>query len=116
MTKQQKEECYQLRHQGMTLGQLGVKYGLTRERIRQIMKEYEERRSGKAARLKTMVFPALRHWMIVKGHTYNSLAEACGVSMVTIRNNLTGQTDLKKGTIDAILEVTGLTYEEAFRK
>lgn len=116
MTKQQKEECYQLRQQGMTLGQLGVKYGVTRERIRQIMKAYEDRRNGIAVRLRGIKYPAIRHWMIVKGHTFNAMADECGVSMPTLKNGLMGHTDIKKNVIDAILEVTGMTYEEAFRK
>jgi hypothetical protein len=54
--------------------------------------------------------------MIVNDLNYTRLARLCGTTMESVRNGLTERTDIKKKTIDAILEVTGLTYEEAFRK
>lgn len=116
MTREQKEEAYELRKDGATLQYLGYKYGLTRERIRQILEAYEARRNGISGSLKSCKYPALRHWMIVNDSNYTRLAKLCGTTMDAIRNGLTEKTDIKKKTIDAILEVTGLTYEEAFRK
>lgn len=116
MTREQKEEAYQLREMGATLQYLGDKYGVTRERIRQILEVYEARRHGISDSLKNCKYPALRHWMIVNDANYTRLAKLCGTTMDAIRNGLTEKTDIKKKTIDAILSVTGFTYEEAFKK
>jgi hypothetical protein len=116
LTRAQKEEAYELRQEGATLQWLGDKYGLTRERMRQILEVYEARRNGISGSLKSCKYPALKHWMIVNDLNYTRLARLCGTTMESVRNGLTERTDIKKKTIDAILEVTGLTYEEAFRK
>lgn len=116
MTREQKEEAYQLREMGATLQYLGDKYGLTRERMRQILEVYEAKRMGISQRLKSCQYPAIRRWMIVHDVTYCKFGKLCGTTMDAIRNGLTEKTDIKKKTIDAILSVTGLTYEEAFKK
>lgn len=46
--------------------------------------------------------------------TYNRFAALCGSSPTVLYRNLTGETEITKRTIDKILEVTGLSYEEAF--
>lgn len=116
INKAQKAECYRLRQEGATLQWLGDRYNLSRERIRQIMEKHEEKLMGLSDRLKNCVFPEIRKWMIMNDATFTSMAKACGVSMETMRNGLTGRTEMGKDTIDHILDVTGLTYEEAFRK
>lgn len=116
MTRAQKEEAYELRQEGATLAYLGEKYGITRERVRQILEVYEAQRMGISERLKSCQYPNIRRWMIVNGLTYCRLAYRCGLTMDSVRNGLTGKTDFKKKTIDAILDVTEMTYEEAFKK
>lgn len=54
--------------------------------------------------------------MIVNDSNYTRLARLCGITTDAVRNGLTEKTDIKKKAIDAILSVTGLTYEEAFKK
>lgn len=116
MTREQKEEAYQLREEGATLAYLGDKYGLTRERMRQILEVYEAQRMGISERLRNCQYPNIRRWMIIRGYTYCKLANLCGSTMDTVRNGLIGKTDFRKKTIDAILAVTEMTYEEAFKK
>lgn len=116
MTREQKEEAYQLREEGATLAYLGEKYGVTRERVRQILEVYEAQRTGISERLRSCQYPSIRRWMIIRGYTYCKLANLCGSTMDTVRNGLTGKTEFKKKTIDAILAVTEMTYEEAFKQ
>ncbi len=40
--KRSADLAYMVRFEGMTLAQAGKKYGLTRERVRQIIKAFEE--------------------------------------------------------------------------
>lgn len=116
INKAQKAECYRLRQEGYTLQWLGDKYGLSRERIRQIIEKHEEKLAGLSNRLSSCIYPELKKWMIMQDETYTSLASKCEVHMMTLRNGLTGRTTICKDTIDRILVLTGLTYEEAFRK
>ena len=116
MTRDQKAEMYKLRQEGMTLKDLGKRYGVSRERIRQLVVKRENNLRGISNRLKRCVYPGIRYWMIVNEYTYQQFADEVGVSMETIRNVLIGHTKPHQGTIEAILNKTGLTYEEAFRK
>ena len=116
MTREQKAEMYKLRQEGMTLKDLGKRYGVSRERIRQLVAKRENNLRGISNRLKRCVYPGIRYWMIVNEYTYQQFADECGVSMETIRNVLIGHTKPHQGTIEAILKKTGLSYEDAFRK
>lgn len=61
-------------------------------------------------------FPALGKWMEEQGMSICTLAERIGTSVPTTYRWLT-QGDSKhmtKGAIDTLMEMTGLTYEEAF--
>lgn len=116
INRAQKAECYRLRQEGYTLQWLGDRYGLTRERIRQIMEAHERKLAGLGERLSSCIYPEMRKWMIMHDENYTSLAEKCGVHMATMRNGLTGRTTIGKEVIDKVLAITGMSYEEAFRK
>ena len=60
-------------------------------------------------------FVAIEKWMEQLGATYADMARWCGVNESTLRHGLrTGK--VKKDVIDAILRVTGMKYEVAFRQ
>lgn len=63
-------------------------------------------------------YPGLQKWMKDNDFTLTKLSERSGLNYATLRYDLSmyssKQCDPKKFTIDAILAVTGLTYEQAF--
>lgn len=60
------------------------------------------------------IYPAIRAWMQNNDCNFSALADMVGVCNQTISHTLRGTRGTSKYTIDQILRVTGLTYEEAF--
>ena len=60
------------------------------------------------------LYPGLRAWMYSNHVTQAQLAKMIDVSATAVNRILVGVSLPHKVTIDAILRVTGLTYEEAF--
>lgn len=60
------------------------------------------------------IYPAIRDWMQNNNCNFSALADMSGVCNQTISRTLRGASGASKYTIDQILRVTGLTYEEAF--
>ena len=59
-------------------------------------------------------YVGLRDWMIENCVTVAELERRCG--NLRMLASLTGKSNPSKYTIDAILQVTGLTYEECFKE
>jgi hypothetical protein len=64
--------------------------------------------------IRKIKYVGLRDWMLKHRVTVTKLIELCGITglKVSLRNGL----DLRKSSIDAILSITGLTYEECFKE
>lgn len=62
------------------------------------------------------IYPAIRSWMQNNDCNFSALADMAGVCNQTISRALRGKRGTNKYTIDQILRVTGLTYEQAFSK
>lgn len=110
MTREEKIEAYTMRLDGHTLQEIGDKFGVTREYIRQIVGS-----CGKTRTIKNCVYPAIGEWFSEHGTSPYDLSEECGLSFRTLCNALTGKNDPSKKTIDKILSATGMTYEDAFQ-
>ena len=67
-------------------------------------------------RRKVWVYPALECWMAEHGYSLARLAREVGVVESTLSNCMCGRFSPTKYTIDGILRVTGLPYEQAFRQ
>ncbi len=63
---------------------------------------------------KSWVYPNIRAWAKRRQMTAKKIAEATGVSVFTINKALSGKVNMSKSTIDALLNLTGMTYEECF--
>lgn len=66
-------------------------------------------------RLDNYIFPAIGEFMNAEGLTLEDIAEHTGVSYNTAHRYLAGKRDPSKSFIDCMLDLTGMTYEEAFR-
>lgn len=102
-------EMFQLRMEGYSLQEIGEKFGITRERARQILNKPHA--GGIATRC---VYPAIRRYLETNVISQKDFAERIGVSNSGLTNVLLGKRLPNKRMIDKILHETGLTYEEAF--
>lgn len=62
-----------------------------------------------------IVYPALRDWMVAHNYTMAYAAKLIGISPATFLRTSYGGNVVKEN-IDKILTVTGLTYEQAFKR
>ena len=60
------------------------------------------------------IFPGLKAWMQRNDWNVSRLADEADFFPNTLSNNLSGNTEMKMHTIRRILEITGLTFEQAF--
>ena len=111
MTVDEKVEAYRMRLCGATYQEIANKFGVTKQRINQIL-PCRVHKLGKA--VNSCIYRGIANWMQENECGYACLAMKTGLTQLTIFNVLTGKRDSHKKTIDSILEVTGLTYEEAF--
>lgn len=111
MTVDEKVEAYRMRLCGATCQEIADKFGVTRQRINQII---PGRRSKLEQAVNSCVYHGIANWMQENECGYAVLERKTGLARAVICNALTGKCSPTKKTIDSILRVTGLTYEEAF--
>ena len=113
MTIEEKVAAYEMLLRGATLQECADRFGVTRERIRQITPPKGAKTYGKR-RYEKCIYPNIASWLIKNKYCYSRFAEAIGATSMTAQRWLTGKASPSKKSIDRILEVTGMTYEEAF--
>ena len=111
MTVDEKVEAYRMRLCGATYQEIADKFGITKQRINQIL-PCRTNRLKKA--VNSCIYRGIANWMQENECSYTCLAIKNGLTKPTIFDVLTGKNSPRKKTIDSILKVTGLTYEEAF--
>lgn len=106
-----KVEAYiECRKRGMTYQAIANLYGVSKQAVHEAIKGRKNR--GIHVKPQSVVFPGLRKWMcenhvfIKELETRTGLCLRSGLSSGRINNT----------KVNAILKVTGLTYEEAFGK
>lgn len=114
MTREQKIDMFTMRLDGYTLQQIGDKYGITRERVRQILSPREHSTDIYAP--KSCIYPALGKWMNDNKVNAVALAKLADVSQATIYNTLRGVHSPSYYTQTALHTVTGLPYDVMFQK
>lgn len=113
MTIDQKVEMFRLRLEGNTLQEIADRFGITRERVRQILLSAEPRCS-RIPELPNCIYPNLAKWLRDNRCSYSGFARKVGVKPSAIYNGLRGKTGIRKETIDKILRETKMSYEQAF--
>ena len=121
-TKEERDNVVQqmlaMQNDGKTYQQIGEAFGISRQRVHQMI-------GGRDVRFfrhigtKTCIYKGVRKYL---NDNQISIAELVrrtyGIyhpkNFYSMRNRLSGVTDINKTYIDKILEVTGLTYEVAF--
>lgn len=113
-----KQEKMALREQGMTYQQIADHFGISYQAVAQTLAKYNPNKFC-FVRPSGCVYTGLRNWMNKNKVGISEFVRRCGVENCYCNKNrmvgyLSGKTDPPKRTIDKILAVTGLTYEEAF--
>lgn len=109
MTKQEKVEAYEMLLNGRSFREVGDNFGVSRQRIQQLF-PFMERRYGHA----DYIYPNIANWLRTKRMSLSCFAKKLGTDPYTVSKWFRGITNPKKDFIDAILVLTGMTYEEAF--
>lgn len=109
MTKKQK--IIELYLSGKTANEILDAVPTSRKYVFLVVHEY-----GRGFGADSVIFPAVRLWMRANRITYKAIADKAGYRSNAIVKSLTGFQPPNKYVIDAILQMSGMTYEEAFRE
>lgn len=110
MTKKDKLEAYKMRLEGKTLQYIADQFGVTREYIRQITPGAGPRQRS------NYVFPNIAKWLVDNGIYNYEFAEKINASGNAFGSWMLGKKCPSLYHIEKILEVTGMTFEEAFAR
>lgn len=113
-------EMIKLRQKGMPYRKIAEMFGISYQRVYQIIGK-RDTSYFKEVTDKQCVFKGIRDYM---NNTQTSLSEIIrkiygsyhATTCQRFRKYLNGYNEMSMSTINAILDVTGLTYEEAFRR
>lgn len=117
--KPRKGDIYRAEHDaGLSYSQIAAKHGISKQTVAQACGKLRENYFAQYTE-EQVVYPNLRRWL---NENRVSRAEFCrrmgfgwGARNVTrVSSWFHGRYDPKKSTIDKIIEITGLSYEELF--
>lgn len=111
LSNKDKAEAYYMWPEGHTLREIADQFGVTCHAVRRYI---PERLNKYEICSKSCIYPNIANWMVENKQGYSAFAELVGLSDSDLRNVLQGKTAPIKITIDAILKLTGLSYEKAF--
>ena len=114
MTNRDRAEAYFMRLEGSSFQEIANRFGVSRQCIQQCLNGLCERTPRR--NLDTIIYPAIKNYMKENRLSFNGFSHSCGISLGSIVGGLCGKNEISKRVIDAILDVTGMTYEEAFKK
>jgi len=121
VTREQKIEMFTMRIDGMTLEEIGGNFGLTRERVRQILTKATTGRSRKVDSMVSIcAFPLLGEYLAENEYTPRKFGEMLWPPTTYItqkaRRRLSGETPFTVGEWKKISEVTGLPLEQLMKE
>ena len=110
-----REEAVRLHAEGYSLTEIAKELGVTRQRIHQIVGGPDYKRFTTAK----VIYPNLRKWLNDNRITWRKLLTLMGVAyhasnIARYRSYFKGTSYPPKPTIDKLIRVTGLTYEQLF--
>lgn len=113
-TKENVMMMFEMRLEGKSLAEIGQRFGITRERVRQLLDcccKYGFKS------LKNCVFPGIANWLREQSLTIKEFGNELnmyGRTSQTLYHRLCGDTKFTLPETKAILAYTGMTFEEAF--
>lgn len=113
MTREEKIDAFTMRLDGYTLEEIGEKYDVTKEGIRQMFARVAAE-SGISR--KNYIYPNIADWMVRNNVTQSLFFKELGCCQATISNYLTGKNNPSFEFINKVLEITKMPYEVAFSR
>lgn len=104
-----------MREEGMTYEAIGRVFGISKQAAYEIHKRDYKGDHFRVSTVLEVKYIGLREWMLENRVSITALGKMCGVTNLH-NGTLVGKHALTKPTIDKILKVTGLTYEECFKE
>ncbi len=102
-----------MRLNGASLQEIANHFGVSRQYVHQTIPHLKREEIGYYSKI---IYPAIRKWMTENDCTYRQFAAKANVTQSSIQTALKGKNEPGKRIIDAILRVTNLSYEEAFKE
>lgn len=112
LTREQKIEALTMRIDGYTYDEIGARLGMSKQNVHKLMQSYFLKPDKQ---VKKIIYPTIKDWVRSNGTNIRELAEKAGISYQHLIFVLYGEREPGLKVIKRILDVTGLTYEEAFR-
>lgn len=110
LTREQKIKIFVMRTDGYTMQEIADEFGMTRENVRLVINGLLDKKPPSTGNMYPAIWRALRR----KGISISEISRKTKISNATLYRAVSPNGNPNKRTIDAILAVTGLTYEDAF--
>ena len=112
-----KDQMRKMRDQGMKYRDIAAKFGVSYQYVAQVCRQYEPEKYRPVS--VSCVYPNLRKWMcdnkVGCGELLRRMSlEYHGNNLSRLYRLLNGSYQPRKGYIDKLLQVTGMTYEVMF--
>lgn len=106
-------DMFTMRVSGNTLQEIGNKYGISRERVRQILasavKEPKVTWNG-------IIYPNLKKWMMNRNISMRKFGKILGFSNPGLcEKKLKGLSSFNLKEVNKVLEITGMSFNETFK-
>lgn len=117
MTEQQKT-ALKLRAEELTHSEIAEKMGCSKQNVSRLLNSsVQERCYARTWRTRQIIYPEINKWLTANNISLTRFAKMCGYkTTMPIRRAIIDGRNVNKEVIDAMLNVTGMTYEVAFRK
>ena len=113
MSDDDRKKALEMRKNGLSLQEIADYFGVTKALI-----SYLSRKSGLRFRpiykSQKVIYPNIRKYLRENFLSVSGFSDLCGVSKSAMYTCLSGEVHPSKYTIDQILRVTGMIYEDAF--
>lgn len=116
MTKEQKIEMYAMYLDGCTYQEIGDKFGISRQRVHQLLCEPLAKVKGKSRQLsETCIYDGLSRFIKANSASCAEIANIIQRSMTNTYQKIVGKKQFTISEIYKILEYTSMTFEECFK-
>lgn len=117
ISSKDKVKMFEMRVSGCTLQEIGDEFGVTRERVRQILSgAIRERKTN----MNEIIYVNIAKWLKeneISLSKFSKMLDPKANSSTRLKNKLTkSKSELKISQIKKILEITGMTFEKAFEE
>lgn len=114
------QQMIEMVREGFTYKQIGRVYGVSKQRVHQIVSQGDVRYFHPITK-ERCIFNGIRNWMnankvdvaSITRKIYGNTSPTCHQKL---RSYLVGKNEMRMSTIEKLLEITGLTFEQAFKE